>query len=715
MFGTRALKPDDILFSLPTTTDLKDTYIECIKKLAHDIKVFELTDPSAVTADDILSNLYGEKCIPISVLVQPRPRPTKASSAFKSVDVNESIRDLCVESVDQVDTSYRDYVRGAYVSTIPTTENLYELQRKVCSGKLIYDVNEDVLLGAIGTIVDDLDISEWQMDVTVDPSVVDCIGSNPNAGVGFKHYNVGQTTKREDAPIAARCVKDYLELLEHVIGSSENYLPPFIHTYAAKAEVRDKDTPPGKIRIISMLGMIPDMITAIVGTPFMQGLQRWKGCLIGTSIWSSLVYYVLYGLDHADFNRYANDLKQGQSTTPMPRNAKRRYRKLCRWLYITFDISTQDWSYTPCLLSILRIISAMYCKSQDANVFASFKEMFAIEAAYVDAKLVKWFSDVFYIILGIMASGYGLTSHFATMMTFVSIRIAALTLLLRDPAIKPKIREYLKMIMQIFYGDDGVLRIPLKLAKYFCSDPDGTYPDLLAAELKRMGVILKPGETKIFRSTDSHQDPMYTHIEDDEIVSEGVHILQRYFVKYDAEYNPLHPDTEDFDYVLPWRKTAAYATKMGTDANNWKGKFGREKPVGDSWVQFYLKLFGLLCDAGPNWKAHRMIRTAMDKANIKYPGLAEAASSSDKTYELQETLIRLACNFEVATSLMSYIHELNHKVSYWSIVSLIRIGTSTPDIKFPLFTTTDEKQFFEDKSSGHIYNYCTRSGKVCRQ
>jgi len=120
----------------------------------------------------------------------------------------------------------------------------------------------------------------------------------------------------------------------------------------------------------------------------------------------------------------------------------------------------------------------------------------------VSAKIVQWFGDMWYMVLGIMTSGYHGTSHIDTLM-LVLITLMSFIALGKVNGIHPKvIVECLKMVA---YGDDLVLRYPKDWNAWLGVRESDMFPETFAAEMLRCGGILKPGETRVYVSTPDHK------------------------------------------------------------------------------------------------------------------------------------------------------------------------------------------------------------------
>jgi len=256
----------------------------------------------------------------------------------------------------------------------------------------------------------------------------------------------------------------------------------------------------------------------------------------------------------------------------------------------------------------------------------AFNEFFAFETAFINAKIVKWFGFMWYIVLGIMTSGYHGTSDMDCLCLLIGIYLAILMIITeKDAPHKVHPIRIFKEILIAIYGDDVIISLPPDLL--WILGADGTFPKKLAEYLKKLGLVLKPGETKIYTPTHKHKNVFFTQIdENDEIRSEGVHMLQRYFVKYDVNMKALHPNSKTYAWILPWRKTGAYATRLATDARGFLGKEGRAddrdmNPI----LGAYVKAFGLLLDAGPNRKAHKLCKEMMKNLACIEPEVPKVA------------------------------------------------------------------------------------------
>lgn len=238
------------------------------------------------------------------------------------------------------------------------------------------------------------------------------------------------------------------------------------------------------------------------------------------------------------------------------------------------------------------------------------------------------------------------------------------------------------------YGDDIVGRMPTYLVKHMGVDDTG-FPAALAKQLLQYGVTLKRGETKFYAKKRSHRRVFFTRIENDEVKSEGIHMLQRYFVKYDMNMKPLHPDVKDYAFIMPWRRTDAYATRLATDAQGFKGKMGREDNRDmNPYLCAYVKAFGLLLDAGPNYTAHKMIKQFMRNIVELEPQVAKCAHMVARG-ELSDVVAKLGLgDIDTVLPAVNSIYRWRDEMSYNFVVSKISVSPEVMDVKHPFYVWT---------------------------
>lgn len=672
--GLKAHVKDEVIFEVPVSADTKTDMYTCVSLLASNFPTATIV-PDAM-GDRVLSYLYSPKYIPITVFSSSSTKAPTVKSTFKGLTPHEAIKQLAIESAQQVCPDHTRYVEGARISTAPDIANLEKLRDKMCKTGTVYNADPVIFKAVSAALLHMFQCDQWVMYASTDPNAPYHLNFNPNSGVGFRHYELMfARNKRNMAPFAIRIVERYLQLVREHLGESEELLPPPITTYTAKPEVQSVDTPIGKVRLISMLGLVHDFISKLCTLPFMRCLEKWVGCLIGTSVWSSLTYTMLRAMHLREWLYYDFHMRGGVDIDP---------DEVSEWGYLTMDISGHDMSYSPVglfMYLLMRLFCVDYRCPADQEAFA---EMFAVEMAGVNAKTVKWFGGYHYMVLGVMASGWLGTSHIATLMTIHSTYMALFKIYIKNK-LHPKL--VFSEFRMVAYGDDVVLKYKANRADLL---GDGNVPHKLADALLEIGLTVKGEETQMFPPKQSHKNRFFTHIRGDKIHSAGVHILQRYFVKFDERHNPMHPDSEKYAYILPWRKTDAYATKMGVDAWGFAGKEGRlDKTPFDPYVMAYLKAFGLLMDAGPNRTAHKLLKEFMRKIESAKPGTARASQKADRG-ELNEILAKLGPNAaSIDGPMISRILFMDDKKSYMWVVSKIVTDMNVRELKTPEYRYAD--------------------------
>lgn len=635
------------------------------KIVVHDLRQEHL-------ADNTLAILPSDKFIPITVLTTSVTRTRLVKDMFTVVPPNLDIRECGRLACEQICPKYTHHLVNAYVSTIPTIENITALRDKMAKGDATFDIDPVIFKAVVVLLLKLFDVANNQMLPSVSPETPYNLKFNPNSGVGFKHWNIPiARNKRNNAPFSRRALAKIISDMPEFIGRSEDLIPIPVHTYGAKPEVRSWDAELGKIRLIGMIGQLHDQISKMVGLPFMQGFRRWKGCMIGSSIWSSFPYWLMYAVDVGEFNMIPEHIRLGKFVVDLKE----------KLIYFIGDVSGQDVSFKPTSLFVMLVMRYFWVSLGDRSAMDSFNEFFAFETAFINVKIMQWFGDMWYAVMGIMTSGYHGTSDIDSLMITIGLLCGAIELT------RGKVHpiQIFKQFRLAVYGDDVVGRFPIEWIDYFGADHNG-YPDKLAAVLQKYGITLKKGETYVLRQNRKHRNKFFTHIKDDEIVSAGVHMLQRYMVKYDANMNPLHPDSKNYHWIHPWRKTDAYATRLATDAYAFKGKPGRDDERDqDPYLGAYIKAFGLLLDSGPNRVAHRLCKEFMlNIATIRpyAPKVAHIAARG-KLDEIMHRLDYLAC--EACLPAVNDIYCWPDDVSYNFVTSKMGVSGDFLEKKFPKF------------------------------
>lgn len=663
-------------------------------------------------ADRTLAIIPSDKFTPITVLSDSPTRVMPVSKMFRDVPVSLDIRNIALNSCKNFIPGYEHFVTGAFVSTRANLEGIEALRDKMAKTSATMDISPTLFKAVLGYYLIEFQTALNQTMPSIDPDVAYNLKFNPNAGMGFKHYDLPTLkTKRDFAPFARRALANILTKLFEYIGMSEYLIPVMVHIYMAKPEVRPFDGDPDKIRLIGMVGQLHDMITKLVDTAYMIGFRRWRGCMIGSSIWSSLPYLLLYNLQIPEFNMLPEEVRREFSVSETFVKDETRGTDL-KYVLWTADASGQDVSFTASGLFAFLMLRYFWVNTSDKSMMDGFNELFAYETACANAKIVQWFGKMWYIVTGIMTSGYHTTSDIDSLMLVTMITCAVVEITLAK-GIHPKFAMGSNILS--VYGDDIVGRMPVEIYQHMGVDDSG-YPVELARVLQRYGVTLKRGETKFYypkfhkNNSQRHINRFFTKIRDDEIVSEGIHMLQRYFVKYDMDMNPLHPDSKQWCFIMPWRHTGAYATRIATDAQGFKGKLGRAEE-GDMDVRLgaYVKAFGLLMDAGPNRKAHLFIKDFLNtiaRADPRVPLCAYQVARG----ELSEVFKKLdPYKLEDCLPAITDIWDWTDERSYLWVTSHIGVTSRLMEIKNPYFKFKYIKDF--DGIEGRPKYYASK-GKI---
>lgn len=673
------LKKGEVVFTYPIGnnkhTDMKYIIGQLVTKLVvHDDNRFS-------SMDNALGFVPSDKFIPITVYSNSPSKSPMVERMFTKAIIDETIRGYGVSAAMRVDARLARYVKGAYVSTIPTLENILTLRDKMGKGNARLDIDTKLLFCSIGMVINDLKPDRNRMGVSMEPDVVDHFKYNSVAGNGYKHFDIPvPSTKNNIVPFARVELKRILNDLKDYIGRSETRIPPQVHSFSAKPEVRDVDAEAGKIRLIGMVGHLHDMISRITSTPFITAWRRAPCNLIGSSVWGSLTQLLMMTLEIPEFNDLDENVRLGVT---VPKQEKS--------ILITFDIKGQDVSYKTAQLFIFNLMKVLWCDLSDKSTYSEFMELFAWEVGSSTVRLTQWFGDQWYLIIALMCSGSLVTADFNTLFSYV-MSVAALIKLLLPLKIHPM--EIKKRVKFAFYGDDWIWKLPYEWLPYLDEDTTG-YPNELAKIFRAWGIELKQGETQIYKPDKYRSNPFFTEIKNDEIVKEGVHFLQRYFVKFDIKMNPMgakvepkNPNSQKKGYawILPWRKTAAYATKLATDAWGFKGKPGRKDSRDlNPFLGAYVKAFGLLMDAGPNLKAHKMIKEFMGIIAAEHPMIPKLSYEvcrgplNDMMQKLGEKQL------ESMLPAITEIHSWPTNQSFYYVVSRMSASEDFLTNKWPLY------------------------------
>jgi len=323
---------------------------------------------------------------------------------------------------------------------------------------------------------------------------VDNLPYNSDSNTGFPVFAFDEKLKKRDIQpyVIAYCKQLFKEVQRGT--SAWDWVVTLVTRFFAKNEVRGPDDPIDKVRIIGTNGPLGDAFSRLVS---MGALDRWSKflpCFIGVSVWSTMVYTMLLAMEHRYFMKID---KRMRTKDIMVRHA----HDTC---YILLDLSSQDFTFNPLLLFItlwLRIFSYDFSKSpgMDRDMFIN---IFVLEMGYANCKVVHWLDDMFYIFLGMMCSGYLMTSHGDTI-SLIFVTKCVFMILLLEAGIRNPFAHWRKFCHAV-YGDDTVIGLHRSYKHMFgCID---NVPDKLITAFQKFGLVLKREETIMLCPKPDHVD-----------------------------------------------------------------------------------------------------------------------------------------------------------------------------------------------------------------
>jgi hypothetical protein len=675
------------VFELPSSGSLRAD-IELAVRILDNISAYDVNLDCAEHSiiELLMSTVVGVNKFPIWHKMKFKFRFRPAITYFPIIPPNEVIRSFCYKHAP---VGYEHYVSGAYLSAQPTLKAIVELAKKMSKDNFTWDIDMKLLRTTLLRLLVDLDElpkmnGSFPHEFACDSDI------NPHTSTGFPlfAFNVGMK-KRDTQPYVNGLMR---KVIKKVMKGAKMHtvVPPFVHKFFFKTEVRTPDEPIDKVRALGTMGPFADAVAKVVSIPTMARWQCYAPVMIGVSIWSTFVYQILKNTKNFNYNKIHTAIRGPDVAAANPADM----------IYIILDLSAQDMSFNPLMLFVtlyLRLYSVGYIGRSESDV-RLWIQFFTVEMGYVNVKVVEWLDGMFYIFLGIMCSGYVMTSHGDTMSLILVIRCVLCKMMLDRGIRKPW--SYWESFLLNVYGDDTIIAARKMWIFLFGEEK---YPELLADTFRRYGLTLKPGETEVLIPKPDHVDRLFTHIVDDKIVSQGVHFLQRHLVKYDRDLNPLHPDADDYFIILPWRKTGPLISKSCLDAKDWTS-------CGPNvFASFYLKCFGLIMDAGPNRTAHTYFRTLMDNTLKEYPYVHIVAHNYAKSGALSEYMAKLGM---IDVSILLDFHTLTISESLEHICSHMEIDSSAELYKKPAYFASDYREFKMPEHRSKYYVTLTKNGLV---
>lgn len=542
--------------------------------------------------DLLLEAIDSPKWMPVNVNWAKAKLAATARDFFGTFEPYDPVRVIVREHIPN---RYLEDYDGAYVNTNGSYAGMFKLRDKmrgkVMNGKIQVDHGVDPsTIRAIQMIfLERCELHKSNIPVVIDQLSVSHNSFRSSAALGGNPYDFDNCgTKGNWLDIHKKNMEWIIQqLLDGAMP--EDILAPWYHVMAAKAEVRAKDVPVDKVRIIFQQFMEADAVGEYMSKPITEWFRHLDWYLPGTSMMGNHYPKLLRSLKHPHARRYWEDFSP--SVVPL--------------MYIYLDQTAQDWNYLSETLAFLMFIRFLFYQPGSGESHDFFVKLFGWELSWVFCKLIQLWGGTWWILFGAFCSGSKWTTWTDTCQSFLIF----LTVLHSISGDLNYSRDVIHLGISC-YGDDTSVSLPY--------DPDRwDYPNLLddiVSAGSRIGCVYKKGGSGILLPTANHKDRFYTHIYrtsptdgsvcQEYVISEGLKMLQRQFVKVDKALNILHPDAEDFFTALPWRPTVDYVVKLGLDPNNWKDTTG-------AWVQWYRKAFGLLLDSAANREAHEIIKSAM--------------------------------------------------------------------------------------------------------
>lgn len=367
--------------------------------------------------------------------------------------------------------------------------------------------------------------------------------------------------------------------------SIHNLLPPPCYDMSRKNEVRTADVDPDKIRLIMNPNMMTNHISELTMRPMYHSMKQCNWYLGGLSVTDTFLPKLLLSLHHPLARHFFPEAKV--------------YRGPC--VYLALDIASQDNAHLPKELRFLHETFYLLPAVPEATI-EWWTDVLSYELGWSDCKVFNMWGGHFVAGFGVVATGQNKTAAVQSMHGRYMWKYML-------SAVAPK--QWLELDRSIgagFMGDDTSARVPLPLADHFF--PSGL-PGIVAAG-RSVGITYKASQSHYLRPCPEHQDRFFTHIRNDEIISQGLVMLKRHWVKFSIDLEPLHPDAVRFHAILPWRSSDELVARIALCPENWKS---HTRP----WVNWFKKAFGLLLDAGCNKTCHDMIVAMIRAQREAYP------------------------------------------------------------------------------------------------
>lgn len=565
------------------------------------------------TANDNPYDLYAStmsepKWHPITTYWEhSKPSSTAIEMIESSFVPNTYIRSVCR---DFVPDRYLNYYDGSYINSKTDLDGyltgLDKLEGfKTAKGVVLANDNltDPQFLSATLLFLDKLDYYRSNLPLAITEEVALFNYCRSFASYGFDAFAQDTYGKKGHFKKIHRShVKWILYQVMRKGKSWEDALPYAGFVFATKPEIRGPEVAASKIRYTQTNNMITDWVYELQLRPVYNWLKALPCYLGGVSVRHNQIAKILRAIRHPYAVHFYHDPEV--------------YSGPCA--IVCEDLGSQDCTFSNRNKHLFTMIMAtLFQRSPDVHLQKRIDELFAYTSAYNNLSLVEFWGGNWYLTTGNNPTGHKWTAIMAFLMALWNSYAGAVAWRPNDYI------EILNWIWSVYFGDDRTSRMPVAVAKSFYGRSLQKYSNFVREEL---GINIKADGSAILYPTLNHKDRVFTHVINDEIVSEGLFMLKRRIIKIDDKCNPVHPDSKHFKALALWRPTSDYVSRFALDVDNWGYKDDR------MWIKWFRKQFGLIIDCGANRTVHNMIKSAVlsvrkrfsDQWDIAVSGMADS-------------------------------------------------------------------------------------------
>jgi len=563
--------------------------------------------------DVILATLRLPKWRLLCFEISPMVRDITPDQFFSDVKPNPFVRQICklaaVDSRVNIDY-YSKWVDSSYISTSPTFAGMVNLVDKLSQPAVVWATDPRVIKVCIAELMKKIFKDYTPQRFRWDSATIHAINYHASSGIGFPFCpNLPQGSKKKD--VILKAMQIVARLCERLADGAQIFALINAGLFKAlfKPETKTYKDEKGKIRHITQLDMVAELIMDLLDRFVMTHLQTLPWYSPGMSIYSSFIPNVLLALGHKIYNRYLPQFQNPKFEEAFPGE---------KIHYICLDQSTQDGRFIKATLELtyrLRTYGHDFTKmtQQDLNVFMQLQLHADVTTFH---KMIQWFNGSYYNQLQSNSSGDKFTTVANCVEQEFVLRVAITTIIIEK---MPEVKQpwvIAQSIPIIICGDNSVLKIPDKYLHLFCSTEED-YPDVLDLHLSKIGIKLKRDETFLCRWSWAHQDKFFSTIQNDKVIQKGVIYLQRRFVKIGPNNELLPADHPNPFKFGSWRHHRSAFVKVNNHDFNW------EHPSKQVSVALFQKAFSLLFDVGYNRIAHNFLRAVLRRLVVTYPCIFE--------------------------------------------------------------------------------------------